>query len=258
MTFNAPSAAHGHPPVPFTTFAFNLAPPLFLPTCNDRPRCFPCPPAPPVPSVQTGPDGMPGTHPAGLAGRCRCQRLAAPAGRRADRARRPLHPSLQAERHRPPRAAGRHRRCVRRKARAPARDVRRRARGAARTPGDAARSPRGGAAVGRRRAHRLDRAQHRDARAGEAQRRSVRPAMESVRAVGRHQPAGGLGRHDRLVCGARGRHRQRRGAACGAGSAPGVGGYDFIAGTPASNDGDGRDAGARDPGDHGCNGGASS
>ncbi|MCY7316456.1 MAG: S8 family peptidase [Rubrivivax sp.] len=37
-----------------------------------------------------------------------------------------------------------------------------------------------------------------------------------------------------------------------------VGGYDFISSTTASNDGDGRDADARDPGDHGCNGAASS
>ena len=37
-----------------------------------------------------------------------------------------------------------------------------------------------------------------------------------------------------------------------------VGGYDFIGSTTASNDGDGRDADARDPGDHGCNGAASS
>lgn len=37
-----------------------------------------------------------------------------------------------------------------------------------------------------------------------------------------------------------------------------VGGYDFIGSTTASNDGDGRDADARDPGDYGCNGASSS
>ena len=37
-----------------------------------------------------------------------------------------------------------------------------------------------------------------------------------------------------------------------------VGGHDFIASTTESNDGDGRDADARDPGDYGCNGAASS
>ncbi len=37
-----------------------------------------------------------------------------------------------------------------------------------------------------------------------------------------------------------------------------IGGFDFIADTAVSNDGDGRDANAADPGDYGCNGAASS